>query len=244
MVLLVYEPTDYDAATPALVRRQVYGGPVTIAAIDSSADSTRPNNAAIQAAVDRWEAIAPAEFGHGATRNRAADACTTPLIVYLSQDAHPMGDGWLSALTAPLVGGAAVAAYGRQRPPGGDAEREATFGFLYPDEPEIKTKADIARLGLRAFHFSDVTSAFVADVLRRTRFPEDIPTFEDIGVAKRLLDDGHALAYVPDAVVEHGAAMAGRRLVRRYRQIGAVYEHLGIFSDLRRATGRGLLSQG
>ncbi|MBA3653830.1 MAG: hypothetical protein H0W70_06505, partial [Actinobacteria bacterium] len=33
-------------------------------------------------------------------------------------------------------------------------------------------------------------------------------------------------------------------LIRRYRQIGAVYEHLGIFSDLRQATGRGLLTQG
>jgi len=196
---------------------------------------------------DSWEAIAPADFGHGKTRNRAADACTTPLIAYLSQDAHPVDDRWLSELTTPLIAGDAVAAYGRQRPPetiSAGGERAATFGFLYPEEPEIKTKDDVARMGLRAFHFSDVTSAFLTDVLQAVRFPEDVPTFEDIGVAKRLLDRGDAIAYVPSAVVAHGDALGGTGIVRRYRQIGAIYERLGIFSDLRRATGRGLARQG
>jgi len=226
------------------VRGQRYDGPVTIAAIDSSGDPSRPANVAYRAAVDTWEAIPPAQFGHGTTRNRAADACTTPFVVFLSQDAHPVGDGWLAALVQPLIAGTAVAAYGRQQAPPGDAEREATFSFLYPDQPEIKTKADVARMGLRTFHFSDVTSAFRTDVLRQVRFPEDLPTFEDIGVAKRLLDGGHALAYVPAAAVAHGDDMGTGRIVRRYRQIGAIYERLGIFRDLKQATGRGLVGAG
>lgn len=143
----------------------------------------------------------------------------------------------------PLRDGTAVAAYGRQVAPEGQPERAATFGFLYPDEAEVKTKADVARLGLRAFHFSDVSSAFVADVLRTIRFPEDLPTFEDIGVAKRLLDVGHTLAYVPEAQVAHGEPMRSARLFRRYRQIGAVYEKLGIFSELR-TSGAGVARTG
>jgi rhamnosyltransferase len=226
------------------VRRQRYGAPVTIAAIDSSPDTDAAPNRAIRAAVDQWEAIPPADFGHGRTRNRAVDACTTPLVAYLSQDAHPIGDGWLAALVGPLLDGSAVAAYGRQVAPPGDAERAATFAFLYPDAAERKTKADVARMGLRTFHFSDVTSAFVTDVLRATRFPEDLPTFEDIGVAKRLLDGGHAIAYRPDAQVAHGDRMPAANLFRRYRQIGAIYERLGIFADLKQATGRGLLGAG
>lgn len=193
--------------------------------------------------MDDWRAIPPAEFGHGRTRNLAVDACETPLVVYLSQDAHPVGDGWLDALVRPLRAGPAVAAYGRQVAPAGEAERAATFSFLYPDEAEVKTKADVARMGLRAFHFSDVSSAFVADVLRQVRFPEDLPTFEDVGVAKRLLDAGHAVAYAPDAQVAHGDPMAAGRLFRRYRQIGAVYEKLGIFSALR-ASGAGVARTG
>jgi rhamnosyltransferase len=226
------------------VRAQAYDGPVTLHAIDSSADPTRPNNRQIRDDVDDWEAIPPADFGHGKTRNRAADACRSPLIAFLSQDAHPADDRWLAELVAPLAHGTAVAAYGRQIPPAGDEERAATFGFLYPETAELKTKADVARMGLRAFHFSDVTSAFVTDVLREVRFPEDLPTFEDIGVAKRLLDRGDTLAYVPTAAVIHGDRMAGGRLVLRYRQIGSIYERLGIFADLRRATGKGLIRQG
>jgi GT2 family glycosyltransferase len=164
--------------------------------------------------------------------------------VFLSQDAHPIGPGWLAALVAPLADGSAQAAYGRQVAPPGDAERAATFGFLYPDMPERKTRADIARLGIRAFHLSDVTSAFDAAILRQVRFPEDLPTFEDVGVAKRLLDAGHAIAYVPEAQVAHGDTMAAGSLFRRYRQIGAVYERLGIFAELKRATGRGLARAG
>ena len=155
-----------------------------------------------------------------------------------------MGDSWLANLLEPVIAERAVASYGRQRPPGAAAERQATFGFLYPDEAEVKTKADVARLGLRAFHFSDVTSAFRTDLLRQVRFPEDIPIFEDIGVAKRLLDAGHALAYAPDAVVVHASEMTIIQLVKRYWQIGSIYERLGIFADLEAATGRSLLGPG
>jgi hypothetical protein len=245
VALLVYEPSAHEVATPGLIRTQRYNGPVTIHAIDSSPDPDRLANRAIKAAADTWEAIPPTAFGHGTTRNRAADACTTPLIVYLSQDAHPVGVGWLAALVAPILDGTAVAAYGRQEAPSASSvERAATFSFLYPNDPELKTKADVARLGLRTFHFSDVTSAFRTEVLRRVRFPEDLPTFEDIGVAKRLLDRGETLAYVPTAAVIHGADLGIVQIVRRHRQIGAIYERLGIFADLRSATGRGLLRAG
>jgi len=149
VVLLIHEPTAHDTETPALVRGQRYNGAVSILAIDSSADPDATRSAAIRAAADAWEAIPPVDFGHGRTRNRAADACTTPLVVFLSQDAHPVGDGWLAALVAPIVDGRAVAAYGRQEISDGDAERAATFAYLYPDEPEIKTQADVARFGLR-----------------------------------------------------------------------------------------------
>ncbi len=39
--------------------------------------------------------IEPAEFGHGRTRNLAAFEATGDRIVFLTQDATPIGDGWL-----------------------------------------------------------------------------------------------------------------------------------------------------
>jgi len=122
-------------------------------------------------------------------------------------------------------------------------ERDATFTYLYPEEAEIKSKERIAELGLKTFHFSDVTSAFMTDVLKAVRFPNEIRIFEDVAVAKRLLDRGYRIAYVPEALVHHAHQMGVRDLVSRYWQIGATYENLGIFDELRKA-GVSLVHEG
>lgn len=235
VTLLVHRPGPLELQTVEAVGRQRYPGEVTLLVIDSSGDPTEPDNLLIQAAADIWEAIPPADFGHGATRNRALDLCASEVIVFLSQDACPASDSWLESLVAPLASGDADASYGRQRPRSANRERDATYGFLYPDTPSIKTKADISKFGLKTFHFSNVSSAFVASTLRKVRFPEDIPTFEDIGAAKRLLDTGARIAYVPDAEVLHSHDMGLPEMVRRYREIGRIYEKLGIFADLKQA---------
>lgn len=244
VVLLVHGPSERETRTAALVRAQAYPGNLQLLVVDSSPDVSGPANRALRDAADVWERIPPASFGHGRTRNVALDMCTTPVVAFLSQDANPADDRWLVNLVTPLAAGLAEASYGRQRVPDRNPEREATFGYLYPTSFEVKTKARVPELGIRTYHFSDVTSAFLADVARATRFPEDIPTFEDVGIAKRLLDAGHRVAYVPDAVVLHAHALGWRSMIARYRQIGAVYERLGIFADLRQATGRTLLSEG
>lgn len=242
VALLIHRPGPWEIETARIVRAQRYPARVVVQAIDSSPDSEAEANRALREASDRWEAIPPASFGHAATRNLAASRAETPVVAFLSQDAHPANDGWLEALVRPLHEGRAEASYGRQVSPQADAEREATFGYLYPEEPQIKTKGMVAELGLTTFHFSDVTSAFLTDVVRRVGFP-DVSIFEDVGIAKRLLDEGCRIAYEPDAVVVHSHPMGLRDLVGRYRQIGSVYETLGIFDELR-ASGRSLVRDG
>jgi len=243
VILLIHNPGSYEASTVDLVRSQQYAGRVVLRVIDSSGDPRSKWNRVIRGVADEWEAIAPSAFGHGRTRNRALDTTTTPIVAYLSQDAQPATDGWLESLVRPLVDGRADAAYGRQLSPTPDMERDATFTYLYPEAAEIKTKERIGELGLRTFHFSDVTSAFLTDVLRAVRFPNEIQIFEDVAVAKRLLDRGHRIAYVPEALVHHAHKMGVRQLVSRYWEIGATYENLGIFDELRNA-GVSLVHEG
>jgi rhamnosyltransferase len=244
IALLTKDPGSLELETLELLRRQNYSGGTKLVVIDSSADTSAPPNLKLREASDHWEAIPPDSFRHAGTRNKALDACRTPVIVYLSGDAHPVSRDWLATLVRPLACGQAHASYGRQQSPVPDPEREATFRFLYPQNPEIKTKDSVPQLGLRTFHFSDVTSAFLTDVLRRFRFPEELPIFEDIGIAKRLLDEGCRIAYVPDAVVLHSHELRPREILERYRKIGYIYERLGIFDDLRRARGSSLLREG
>jgi GT2 family glycosyltransferase len=234
VVLLTQHPGDWEVETAAIVRSQQYRGAIILVVIDSSPDYTSAGSRALREAADRWEAVSPQDFGHARTRNRAVELVTTPVVVYLSSDAHPVNDRWLERLVKPLAEGRAQASYGRQVAPRRDAERETTYDYLYPQDPELKSKARIQELGIRTFHFSDVTSAFLTDVLRRVRFPDELAIFEDVGVAKRLLDADHQIAYVPDAAVLHVHELGLRELARRYRRIGAVYEHVGVFAELRK----------
>src|SRR5438874_4686956 len=137
VALLVHRPGEHEVQTAALIRSQRYPGRIHLLAIDSSPDPSRVPNRALQEASDHWEEIAPESFGHGTTRNRALDLCRTPIVAFLSQDAHPADEGWLRALVRPLVEQKAEASYGRQRSPTPDPEREATFGYLYPDGSEL-----------------------------------------------------------------------------------------------------------
>ncbi len=244
VVLLVYRPGEREVQTAKIVRKQRYDGAVFIQVIDSSPDKALPANLELRRAADTWVSITPESFGHGQTRNLGVEHCFTPLVVFLSQDAHPVDDDWLRALVQPLVDGRADASYGRQRPPESDPEREATYRFLYPEVGEIRTMENVANKGLRTFHFSDVSSAFAIDVIRRVHFPEEIHTFEDIGVAKRLLDGGYRIAYVPEAAVWHAHILTRREMFARYREIGMIYERLGIFGELRRAGRSPFLGEG
>lgn len=244
VVLLVHRPGEREVQTAKLVRKQRYDGVVFLQVIDSSRDKSLPANLELRRAADTWVSITPESFGHSQTRNLGVRHCFTPLVVFLSQDAHPVDDDWLRALVQPLVDGRADACYGKQKPPKFDPEREATYRFLYPEVGEIRTMEHVARKGLRTFHFSDVSSAFMMDVIRRVRFPEEIHTFEDVGVAKRLLDGGYRIAYVPEAAVWHAHILSSRAMFARYREIGMIYERLGIFGALRRVGRSAFLGEG
>jgi len=244
IALLTKNPGARELETLERLRAQRYGAPRSLVVIDSSADPDGRVNTVLREAAAHWEAIPPGDFRHAGTRNRALDACRTPVIIYLSADAHPVDELWLRSLVEPLVDGRAHASYGRQQAPDPDPEREATYRYLYPEALEIKTKSSVAQLGLRAFHFSDVTSAFLTDVLKEVRFPDELPIFEDVGIAKRLLDDGYRIAYVPQAAVLHSHPLGAREIAQRYRRIGFIYERLGIFEELRRAGRSSLLVEG
>src|SRR5204862_3037241 len=48
-------------------------------------------------------AIEPTDFDHGGTRQLALELCTTELLVFLSDDADPVGYSSLKALIAPFA---------------------------------------------------------------------------------------------------------------------------------------------
>ncbi len=184
----------------------------------------------------RLEQIPPEAFHHARTRNYAAALASGRFLVFLSQDAIPARDTWLAAFlnnfSEPSVG----AVYGRQLPkPASGLERRAAFATLYNDARIVKMPMDGVGLGYRYYHFSNANSAIRKTAWYATKFPEELKVFEDVGIAKRILDSGWSIVYEPEAPVYHSHDFPLSMLFKRYFDVGVVYQRLGIWNSNSRA---------
>jgi rhamnosyltransferase len=185
--------------------------------------------------------IDPREFHHSRTRNFAAGLANGEILILLSQDAIPASEYWLSRLVANFYDPKVGAVYGRQLPRERSVmERRDTFDVLYGAHRFVKDPARRSGLGYRFYHFSDVNAAIRKTVWEATRFPEDMKVFEDLGIAKRMLDRGWKIVYEPEAAVFHSHDHGTLGLFRRYFDIGytlkllKIWDAPGTRSSLRR----------
>jgi rhamnosyltransferase len=227
---------DFKECLEAIYRQKDVG-PLEVIVVDSgSTDSTLDIAGCYPV---RLERISPAAFHHARTRNFAASLAKGKFLVFLSQDAVPFSNTWLARLLNTFVDPNVGAAYGRQlAKEGAPAERQQVFGVLYGATRLVKRPGEESNLGYKHYHFSSVNAAIRRDVWEQTRFPEDFKVFEDIGIAKRILDAGWSIVYEPQAAVYHSHEFSNRALFRRYFDIGVVYQRLGIWSSSSRRSLR------
>lgn len=178
----------------------------------------------------RLEQIPPETFHHARTRNFAAGLARGEILVFLSQDAIPASDVWLNAMISNFDDPQVGAVYGRQLPnPGCSLEREQSLGTLYGEQRIVKDPAHRNGLGYRFYHFSDANAAIRRSVWEAMRFPEDLRVFEDLGIAKRILDGRWKIVYEPKSPVFHSHSHTTVGLFRRYFDIGYTLKHLQIW---------------
>lgn len=155
--------------------------------------------------------IAPREFDHGATRNRGIAATRGEVVVLLTQDAVPQGEDFLRAIAAPFADPEVAGVYGRQIPRA-DCDvvtRRQLEGWLTGRAAPARAKLDAPSLEALApgerhalCVFDNVCSAVRRTAWERLPFPAT-PFGEDIAWGKAAIEAGHAIAYAPDAAVEH-----------------------------------------
>jgi rhamnosyltransferase len=179
----------------------------------------------------RVEQIPAETFHHARTRNWAASLASGRILVFLSQDAIPASYLWLSSMLANFDDPQVGAVYGRQIPnPESSPERRDVLDTVYGAEKIIKDPAHRNGMGYRFYHFSDANAAIRRDVWEKARFPEDLKVFEDLGIAKLILDSGWKIVYEPKAAVVHSHSHSTLGLFKRYFDIGYTLKVLRIWN--------------
>jgi len=205
VVIPTFNGERYLAAVLDAISQQRFGGSVETLVVDSGSKDGTLEIVRARPAV-RLHQIPNSEFGHGKTRNLAAQLATGRIVVFLTQDAIPAHASWLADLTAPLAEAAAVT--GRQIPRPGcfpllKYEIQGSFAALGPaDTVTIVSRDDSVDLDSIAF-YSDVNSATLRSFLIDTVPYQDLPYSEDFAFAKDLLAAGYRKAYSPMGSVIH-----------------------------------------
>ncbi|UTI65081.1 glycosyltransferase [Paraconexibacter antarcticus] len=198
----------------AVAAQRVAGVTVDVLVVDSGSADGSPGLARDRGA--RVIEVAESAFGHGRTRNLAAEATTGDLVAFLTQDATPV-PGWLEAIVdgfslADDVG----AVYGPHLP------REDTSPMIareldafFAGHADAATGGPaVARAGGSSW-LSNVNAAYRRDCWAAIRF-DDIPYSEDLAFGQAMLAAGWAKVFHPGAAVRHAHDYPPVAFARRY----------------------------
>ncbi|WP_448809350.1 glycosyltransferase family A protein [Agromyces bauzanensis] len=251
VVILTYNGETYLREILEYVLRQQVHGAFEVLVIDSgSTDSTLD---IIRDFPDvRLHEIPNSEFGHGRTRNLAAQLARGRYVAYLTHDAIPVDERWLRELLAPFeIDERIVAVLGNQRPRP-DAPPIVKYEILRVFSqfgPALGTTiyaidsfaGDEAAMGFISF-YSDVNSAARRSILV-DRIPyRDVRYAEDQMFGRDVIEAGLWKAYSARAVVEHSNDLTfaeyGKRMFDEtvaLREIGHDVVRRGPFARYARA---------
>ncbi|MCA9002605.1 MAG: glycosyltransferase family 2 protein, partial [Planctomycetes bacterium] len=215
---------DLERLLPALQAQEVKGGFEIVALDSSSTDRTRE---LLAAAGVRFQTIAKAKFGHGSARNRLGRMARGEVLVFLSQDALPVGNRFVETLVAPLMEEGVVGTWARNLPhPDDDALTARSLLSSGESDPQSRRVAlepgtclaDLSPLDrMRKTRFNNVASAMGRGTLERFPFPE-VAFGEDSAWAASVLGAGWQLEYVAEAQVLHAHRYSPRSAFRRNEQ--------------------------
>jgi glycosyltransferase involved in cell wall biosynthesis len=149
-------------------------------------------------------------FSFGRSLNDGCAFATGEILIFVSGHCVPCTPHWLDALVAPLVSGEAGYSYGGQF--GRDTtpfSEHQVFAKYFPPY-EASENAD--------YFCNNANAAITRDVWQRFKFNEEITGLEDMELAKRYVEVGGAVCYVPTAGVFHIHNEKWSQIRRRYER--------------------------
>ena len=156
--------------------------------------------------------IDKSEYSHGGTRQLAAEISDGEYMVYLSQDAVPYNQNWLTEMLKPFeISEKIVAVLARQKPrdycfPAMKYDINAVFNEQgIEDAVTVWTRTISEQIGTytKESFYSDVCSAAPRLFLVNEIGYKPVKYSEDYEYGKDIIDAGYYKAYNSRAIVEH-----------------------------------------
>ncbi len=175
------------------------------------------------------------DFNHGATREGARKLLDTEYVVMVTPDAYATDEQVLGKLLEPIMAGRAAVAYARQVAHDGAGFWEAfPRDFNYPAESQLRCIDDRGRYGSFTIFCSNSFAAYSNAALDQIGGFRAVLTHEDQIAVADLLQRGHRIAYVAEAVVQHSHSYKLWQEFRRYFDTGYAR---AVHADLTQLTG-------
>jgi len=198
--------------------------PSQVLVIDSDSDDDTASRFAAWGA--KVITIRRSEFDHGGTRQIAVEASQdSDFLIYMTQDATPVGDESLVKLLAAFRDETVAVAYGRQLPrQSANAIEAHARNFNYPGTNEKRYMRDSGIYGAKTYFSSNSFAAYRRVALQSVGgFPKNTFFAEDQIVAAKCLMKNYAIAYVSEAQVVHSHGYSIREEFSRYFDIGVFH---------------------
>lgn len=172
-----------------------------------------------------YKKIKKDEFSHSLIREKEAFDSKADIIVFITQDVKIVRDDWLYNLTKDIISGQVEACYSRQLCDNNTIEKY-TREYNYPSESKIVSKADIKKLGLKTFFFSDASSAIKRETFVKLNGYDNknLVISEDMYIAYKLITNGYKIKYCADSEVIHSHVFTLKQYYDRYKDTGKFFK--------------------
>lgn len=162
------------------------------------------------------------EFDHGATRKMGADQSNAEFVLFMTQDAMPADDALIERLLEAFDDDKTGVAYARQLArPQADLLERMTREYNYPAQDQVKTAADLERLGIKTFFCSDVCAMYRHSLFDQLGgFVHPTIFNEDMIMASAVIHAGYQVVYRAEAKVIHSHAYTCMQQFHRNFDLG------------------------
>ena len=219
----LYNAGEYIENLNASIKRQKIDHDIKITYIlTRSKDNTEQILKEIN---DQYSIIEPNDFSHSLTREKFALQSDSNVLVFITQDIDIRNDDWLDNLIKPIVENEVEATFSRQLTKYDNIEKY-TREKNYPAESYYVSEADIEKMGLRTFFFSDAASAIKTEVFKELNGYDGkkLPISEDMYIAHKIITKGYKIKYCSDSVVYHSHDFSLKELYKRYYETGKFFK--------------------